>query len=308
MKVCITGSSGMVGKNLLEHPEINSFFILAPTSTEINLLNYTEIFDYLNSQKPDLIIHCAGRVGGIQANINNPYAFLSDNLLMGLNLVKAAQEVGIKRFLNLSSSCSYPRNIQNPLKEEYILQGELEPTNEGYALAKVALLKLCEYLSKQNNEYQYKTLIPCNLYGRWDKFDPKHSHMIPAVIKKIHEAKINNKTELEIWGDGSARREFMYVGDLADFIIKAINNFDSLPLIMNIGLGYDFSINEYYQTIAEVLGYKGQFSYDLSKPIGMKQKLLDISKQKALNWVAQTNLKDGIKKTYQFFMKEALQK
>jgi GDP-L-fucose synthase len=299
MKILITGSSGMVGKNLLEALKDKEYQLLTPRQRDLDLLNYCDVLAYLQNHGVQFIVHCAGKVGGIQANIREPYAFLANNLLMGLNLIKAAKELKIKKLLNLSSSCCYPRAIKNPLKEEYILQGQLEPTNEGYALAKIAVLKLCAY---SNPEYQYKTLIPCNLYGPWDKFDPMHSHMIPAVIKKIHEAKINNQTELEIWGDGLARREFMYAGDLAHYILKAIEEFDSLPPIMNVGLGFDYSINDYYQIVAEVLGYKGHFKYNLEKPIGMKQKLLDIELQNKLGWKAKTSLKDGIKKTYKFYL------
>jgi GDP-L-fucose synthase len=302
MRVLITGSSGMVGKNILEHPEISSYEILKPTSSELNLLGYSEVKDYLEKYKPDLIIHAAGRVGGIQANIKEPVSFLLDNLDMGRNVVGAAREVGIKKLINLGSSCMYPKDATNPLKEEYILQGMLEPTNEGYALAKITTARLCEYISKEDSNFQYKTLVPCNLYGRWDKFDPHHSHMIPAVIRKIHDAKFNGESEVEIWGDGTARREFMYAGDLADCIIKTINSFETLPSMLNVGLGYDFTINEYYKTIAEIVGYKGNFVHDLTKPVGMKQKVEDVSKLKDWGWSAKVDLKEGIANTYKFYL------
>lgn len=299
MRILITGSSGMVGKNLVEALESQNYELLTPIRKDLDLLDFQSTFAYLDRYKPDFIIHCAGRVGGIQSNMKNPYAFLSDNLLMGMNLINAAKDLKIKRLLNLSSSCCYPRNIQNPLKEEYILQGELEPTNEGYALAKVVVLRLCAFSFP---EHQYKTLIPCNLYGRWDKFDPSQSHMIPAVIKKIHEAKKEKQNEIEIWGDGSARREFMYVADLANCLVHAINDFDSLPPLTNIGLGFDYSINDYYKTVAEVLDYQGTFRYNLDKPVGMKQKLLDISKQTQWGWQSKTSLRKGIEKTYKFYL------
>lgn len=291
----------MVGKNILEHPKTNQFEFLTPSSSELNLLDYDAVSKYIQSNKPDLIIHAAGLVGGIQANISNPVLFLVTNLDVGKNIIMAAKNNGVKKLINLASSCMYPRNAQNPLAEELILNGELEPTNEGYALAKIVATRLCEYIHKEDNSFEYKTIIPSNLYGRFDKFSPEHSHMVPAVIKKIHEAVAENKTELEIWGDGKARREFMYAGDLADFVFYAIANFEKMPQNINVGLGSDYTINEYYQTIAKVVGYKGRFTHDLSKPTGMKQKLIDDSKLKEFGWKHQTSLEEGLKKTYEFF-------
>lgn len=302
MKILITGSTGMVGKNIIEREELKNFSVLSPSSKDLNLLDINNVEKYLSSHMPDMIIHCAGKVGGIQANMKDMTHFLSDNLIMGINLVNSSKKLGIKRFLNLGSSCMYPRNAENPLKEEMILKGELEPTNEGYALAKITVAKLCQYISNEYEDFSYKTIIPCNLYGRWDKFDPKHSHMIPAVISKLHHAKEHNLDQIDIWGDGTARREFMYVGDLANFIIQAIEKFDSLPLTSNIGLGYDYTINEFYKTIAEVVGYQGSFVYDLTKPVGMKQKLIDTTIINNWGWKAETNLKDGIQKTLEFYL------
>lgn len=198
----------------------------------------------------------------------------------------------------------YPRDALNPLGEELILKGELEPTNEGYALAKVTSTRLCEYIRQENPARLYKTIIPCNLYGRFDKFDPNHSHMIPAVIRKIDEAKKNNLVELDIWGDGEARREFMYAEDLADFVFYAITNFDKMPQNLNVGLGTDYTINEYYEAVAKVVGYTGSFKHDLSKPVGMKQKLIDDQKLKAFGWSYKTSLELGIQKTYNFYLSE----
>lgn len=302
MKIFITGSNGMVGRNILENYEILKHDILKPASSELNLLNFNDVQAYLRKTKPDMIIHCAGIVGGIQANMNNMYKFFTGNALMGINLVKAANEQGVKKILNLSSSCTYPRNYKNPLKEEYILQSELEPTNEGYALAKLSILKMCEYISKESPDYQYKTFIPCNLYGRWDKFDDANAHMLPSVIKKIHNAVVHESPEIEIWGDGTARREFMYAADLASCIAKSIKNFEDTPHIMNVGPGVDYSINEYYETIGRILGYKGSFTHNTSMPVGMKQKLLDTCLQAKFGWEPKVTLEQGIKKTYMFFL------
>jgi len=304
MRVLITGSTGMVGKNLLDHPDINKFEILAPSSKQVNLLDNDMVYDYITSNKPEIIVHAAGKVGGIQANIKNSTDYLADNLNMGINLVMAAKKANVKKFLNLGSSCMYPRNAQNPLTEDLVLKGELEPTNEGYAIAKSTVAKLCEYISRETPDFQYKTLIPCNLYGKWDKFDPSHSHMIPAVIRKIHEAKANNISSIEIWGDGKARREFLYAGDLADCIINTIQNFDSMPVYMNVGLGFDYTIDEYYKIIGKIVGYTGKFAHDLSKPVGMKQKLVDVSKVKKFGWQYKTNIEEGIKKTYEFYLEQ----
>jgi nucleoside-diphosphate-sugar epimerase len=306
MRILITGGNGMVGKNILEHQKASNYEILAPSSSELNLRNSDSVDNYIKQHKPDVIIHAAGLVGGIQANMARPVDFLVYNLDMGRNIIMAAKENGVKYFLNMASSCMYPREAQNPLQEELILKGELEPTNEGYAIAKVVATRLCEYIVKENPELQYKTVIPCNLYGKYDKFSPEHSHMVPAVIKKIYEAKQNNATEIDIWGDGLARREFMYTGDLADFVFYALVNFEKMPQNINVGLGFDYTINEYYEAIAEAVGFTGKFVHDLSKPIGMKQKLIDDSKLKQFGWKHQTSLKEGIKNTLNYFKTEVL--
>jgi GDP-L-fucose synthase len=300
-KILLTGSTGMVGRNVLENKDISKFELLIPNSKELNLLNYEGVDKYIKENQPDFIIHTAGKVGGIQANIAHPVSFLLENLDMGRNIIIAAKNNGVKNLINLSSSCMYPRNAKNPLSEDLILKGELEPTNEGYALAKIMSTRLCEYISQEDNSYSYKTIIPCNLYGRYDKFESKHSHMIPAVVKKIHDAKRKNISTIDIWGDGTARREFMYTGDLADFIVYAIQNFSKMPQNINVGLGHDYTINEYYQIIAKVIGYEGEFTHDLTKPIGMKQKLIDDSRLLEFGWKYKTNLQKGIENIYNFY-------
>jgi len=304
--VLITGSHGMVGRNIVEFEKSKNYTLLTPKSSELNLLDRKSVDDYIKLHNPDIVIHCAGIVGGIQANMSNPVRFLVDNTQMGLNLIMGAKEAGVKYLMNMSSSCMYPRAAKNPLSEELILKGELEPTNEGYAIAKITATRLCEYISREDATYSYKTVIPCNLYGRYDKFDPKHSHMLPAVIKKIDEAKKSNHKTLDIWGDGEARREFMYAEDLADFVYYALENFENMPQNINVGLGHDYTINEYYKAIAEVVGYDGEFVHDLSKPVGMKQKLIDDTKLQKFGWHYKTSLSDGIKKTYEYYLKEVV--
>lgn len=291
----------MVGKNVLEQRFSPEYEFFAPDIPELDLFDFSAVKVYISKIKPDLIVHAAGRVGGIQANMAHPVAFLLENLDMGRNLVWAARACGVKKLINLGSSCMYPRNAPNPLKEEMLMQGELEPTNEGYALAKTVVSRLCSYISKEDPGFRYKTLIPCNLYGRWDKFAPEHSHMIPAVIRKLHAAKLNGDKTVEIWGDGLARREFMYAGDIADCIHRAVTDFNSLPELMNVGLGGDHSVNEYYRAVADVVGYSGAFTHDLTKPAGMARKLVDTSRLAAWGWKPATTLKDGIAASYEFF-------
>lgn len=296
----------MVGRNIVACQNAQNYTVLTPTSKELDLLDRKSVDAYLKSNIPDMVIHCAGIVGGIQANMANPVTFLVDNTQIGLNIIMASKDAGIKKFINMSSSCMYPREGVNPLSEALILKGELEPTNEGYALAKITSTRLCEFIHREDKSFLYKTVIPCNLYGKYDKFDPKHSHMLPAVIKKIHEAKENHQKTLDIWGDGEARREFMYVEDLADFIYYAVEHFEKMPQNINVGLGYDYTINEYYEAIAEVIGYAGSFVHDLSKPVGMKQKLIDDTKLQAFGWKHKTSLEEGIKKIYEYYKKEVL--
>ena len=302
MKVLVTGSSGMVGLNLINYKSASSYNILSPSSSELDLTSFFDLNEYLQKNKPDFIIHCAGLVGGIQDNINRPYHFFSQNIKMGQNLIWAAVENDIDKLINLGSSCMYPKNRNEALRESEILSGPLEPTNEGYAIAKIAIAKLCEYTNAQFGK-QYKTIIPCNLYGKWDKFDPKKSHMIPAVIDKIHKAKVNDEKFVEIWGDGSARREFMYAEDLADFIWYCVDNFNKLDLYTNVGLGYDYSIKEYYEIIADVVGYNNEFNLNLDKPSGMSRKLCSVEKQDNLGWKPKFSIKDGIKNTYEYYLK-----
>mgnify|MGYP003753105835 CR=1 FL=1 len=304
-KILLTGAGGMVGRNILEHPDIGDFEMLAPRSNELNLLDLNALQAYLKRHKTDMVIHAAGKVGGIQANMREPVSFLMENLDMGRNVVWGARQAGIKRLINLGSSCMYPRNHTEPLSEELVLQGELEPTNEGYALAKIMALRLCQYIRHETPAMQYKTLIPCNLYGRYDSFDPATSHMVPAVIAKLHAAREAGQQTMDIWGDGTARREFMYAGDLAGAVLRAAADIEALPDLMNIGVGHDHSITDYYKTAAGVVGWDGTFTHDLSKPTGMQQKLCDTSRQQDWGWAPQTDLAAGMALTYEFFLERA---
>ena len=302
--ILLTGSGGMVGQNLLEHPDISSYDILLPRSNELDLRDFEKVENYLLKYKPEMIIHAAGKIGGIQANLREPVRFLVDNLDMGRNIVMGAYKSGIKKLINIGSSCMYPANISEPLTEDMLLTGKLEETNEGYSIAKLATARLCEYVSRENSSFNYKTLIPCNLYGKFDKFKVDYSHLVAAVIHKVHQAKKDDANEVEVWGDGMARREFMYAGDLADALIWSINQFDELPEYMNIGLGVDITIDEYYKKVAKVIGYTGNFAHDETKPVGMIRKLVNTDLQTKLGWQPKTSLEVGLQKTYEFYLNE----
>jgi len=305
-KIYISGGSGLVGKNIIENLDNSKYEILHPSSSELNLLNTDAVKEFFKHNKPDIVIHCAGKVGGIQANMINQFDYFTENILMGLNVVKSAKEAGVRRFLNLSSSCAYPAKAPNPLTEDLIFTGKFEKTNEGYAIAKTAILKMCGFITSQFNGFFYKTIIPCNLYGKYDKFGESNSHMIPAVIKKLYFAKINKLESVEIWGTGKSRREEMFASDFAIIISEILDRFDEMPNIMNIGSGCDYSINDYYKIIAKVIGYNGKFTHDLTKPEGMQQKLMDVSKQKSLGLKLKYSLEEGIKETYEYFLKNEL--
>ena len=292
----------MVGQNFLEHPLAGKFEIIAPRSAELDLRDFAKVAAFVKKCQPDFIVHAAGKVGGIQANMSAPVDFLVENMDMGRNIVLAARQAGVHRLLNLGSSCMYPREAPNPLQEEMILTGELEPTNEGYALAKIMTARLCQYISTEDDSFHYKTFIPCNIYGRHDKFDPAHSHLIPAIIHKIYQAIQDNHAPVEIWGDGQARREFMYAADLADAMMSAVEKFGELPTYMNIGVGDDNTITTYYEAVAKVLGYEGEFIYDTSKPVGMMRKLVSVEKQTKWGWSPQVSLEDGIARTYDYYL------
>lgn len=301
-RLLITGGNGMVGRNLREHHASEQWELLAPSRAELDLTDCQAVRSWIERHKPDAVIHTAGLVGGVQANIASPVTFLTVNATIGQNIVMCARDAGIRLLLNLASTCMYPRGLDIPLSEDMILSGELEPTNEGYAIAKILTTRLCQYIRRENSAFQYKTLIPCNLYGRHDKFNPAQSHLIPAIIHKIHEAKQTGAKTVEIWGDGTVRREFLFAGDLADAALLALDHIEALPDLMNVGPGYDYTINEYYATAAQIVGWQGRFVHDLSRPVGMKRKLSDISRLEAWGWKARTKLQDGLQQTYDFYL------
>ena len=302
--IFVTGGTGMVGHNVCDLAAGRGLDVVAPRHRELDLLDGDAVAAILGKVRPAVVVHAAGHVGGIEANMREPVRFLTENYEMGKNVVLGARAAGVSRLVNLGSSCMYPKDSPRPLVEEDILSGSLEPTNEAYALAKSAVQRLAAYISSETPEFQYKTLIPCNLYGRYDSFDPKRSHLAAAVIHKLHRAKVEGRDSVDIWGDGSARREFLYAGDLADAILAAIDRFDSLPPVLNIGAGVDHTVNEYYEVAAAVVGFAGTFVHDLSKPVGMMRKLMDVSRATAWGWSAATPLKEGLARTYEFYRAE----
>ena len=292
----------MVGRNFIENKGSKNYHLIAPTRKELNLLEFEEVNSFISKNRIDLIIHAAGRVGGIQLNNKEPLLFLQDNAEMGKNIVLAAKKQNIKHLINLSSSCVYPKNMKIPLEEDLILTGPLEPTNEGYAIAKIFVQKLCTYINKENIDLKYKTIIPCNLYGKYDDFSLDSGHLLPNIINKIHNAKLNNLDKVVVWGNGSVRREFMYVGDLVDFLYYSIENFLEMPEIMNVGVGKDHSVLDYYKIVAKNFGWNGSFDFDLSKPVGQKQKLVSVKKLKKFGWKSRVSLKKGIDKTIKYYL------
>ena len=302
-KILITGSSGLVGNSLIKLLNIKDYTILTPSSKKLNLLNLNSIKSYLKKNKPNQIIHLAGYIGGIGANTSEPVNFLQENLLMGINLIKCSCKLNIKNFLNMGSSCIYPPNLKNPIKENQLLQGNIELSNEGYAIAKIATIKLCEYISKNYN-YNYFSLIPCNIYGPHDKFDEKKGHVVGSLIKKILTAKEYNKKKVEIWGSGKPSRELIYVDDVAKAIIKFMFNrtlINKKIYWLNIGTGIDKKIDEIVKKIAKIIDYKGKLVYNLKKPDGVKSKLMNISLSKKFGWSAKINLNHGLKKTIYWY-------
>jgi GDP-L-fucose synthase len=296
------GGSGMLGQAIRRRaaelaPKWN---IDAPSSKELDLRDRAQLKKWFSAHTYDLIIHAAAKVGGIKANVVDPSGFLCDNMLMGMNVVEAAREAGVKKLLYLGSSCMYPKDYGVDLKEEHILAAPLEPTNEGYALAKIATARFCDYVSRQYR-LCYRTIIPCNLYGVGDHFDAASGHLIAAAIAKISEAVRQGKESVEIWGDGTARREFLYVDDLADFILTYGGDLEKLPPHLNVGFGKDYTVNEYYDCIARVLGFKGKFDHVLNAPVGMLKKLMDSSRANAVGWHPRVDLESGIAQTVAWY-------
>lgn len=274
--------------------------IIGRTSKELDLRNQADVEDFFAEEKPEYVVLAAAKVGGIMANIEKPAEFLYDNLAIQNNIIHSSYKNNVKKLLFLGSSCIYPRLSPQPMKEEYLLDGKVEPTNEGYAIAKIAGMKLCEMYNRQYGT-NYISVMPCNLYGPGDNFDKLHSHVVPALIRKFHEAKLYNEKEVSIWGTGSARRELLFVEDLADACLYLMENFSGSNFF-NIGTGRDISIKDLSELIKDITGYKGNVVFDIAKPDGMPQKLLDVTNIKKAGWHYKTKLRDGLEMTYKWYL------
>ncbi|MDQ7841960.1 MAG: GDP-L-fucose synthase [bacterium] len=306
LRVLLTGGHGMVGQAVRRAASRSGlgWNIIAPQRRQVDLRDRDAVWHLFQESRFDLVIHCAARVGGIAANIEDPAGFLLDNLRLSLNVLEMARDVGVPRVINVGSSCMYPKDYPDLLREEDLLAAPLEPTNEGYALSKLVGAKLCEYISREG-DYCYRTIIPCNLFGPGDEFSPDRSHLIAAAICKIQRALETGCDSVEIWGDGEARREFLFVDDLAGFLISIASRMDELPPYLNLGYGKDYTVNEYYRMVARQMGFEGSFTYDRSKPIGMHRKLLASTRAAQLfNWSPRTSVEEGIRQTVHHFRSE----
>jgi GDP-L-fucose synthase len=301
IKIYIPGHRGMVGSAIWRILNNKGYYnLIGKTSTELDLRNQESVLNFYSIERPDVVIDAAARVGGILANNNFPYQFLMENMQIQNNLIDGANKAGIEKFIFLGSSCIYPKFAQQPLKEEYLLTDSLEPTNEWYAIAKIAGVKACQAIRKQYKK-EYVSLMPTNLYGSFDNFDLQSSHVLPAMLRKFHEAKINNHSDVILWGSGTPMREFLFVDDMAEAVVYTLEN--NLPeYLYNIGTGKDITIKELAETIQSVTGHQGNILWDASKPDGTPRKLMDVSKMKELGWQHSTDLEDGIKKTYSWFL------
>lgn len=300
-KIFVAGHRGLVGSAIWRYLEANGFSnLVGKTSTELDLRDRSSVFSFMKSELPDIVIDSAAKVGGIQANNTYPAEFLSDNLQIQVNLIDAANASNVRRFIFLGSSCIYPKFAEQPIKESSLLTGALEPTNDAYAIAKIAGIMQIQASRKQFGR-NWVSAMPTNLYGPGDNFHPANSHVLPALIRRIHEAKLKSATEVIIWGTGTPRREFLHVDDLARAVGFLIEQYDA-PEPINIGCGYDISIRELAELVSEIIGFDGQLVQDLSKPDGTPQKLLDISKIRELGWNPTISLKEGITETYNWFL------
>lgn len=306
LKIYIAGHRGMVGSAIWRILESKGYTnLIGKTSKELDLRNQIAVNDFFQSEKPDVVIDAAARVGGILANNDYPYTFLMENMQIQNNLIDAALKLDVDKFIFLGSSCIYPKFAPQPLKEDYLLTDSLEPTNEWYAIAKIAGVKACQAIRKQYNK-DFVSLMPTNLYGPHDNFDLKTSHVLPAMIRKFHEAKVKEEETglnepVELWGTGSPKREFLHVDDLAKAVLYALEN-KLEEHLYNVGTGIDLRIKDLAETIQNITGHKGEIEWDSSKPDGTPRKLMDISKLHQQGWKHEIDLEKGIEQTYKWFL------
>lgn len=310
-KIYIAGHRGMVGSAIVRQLESRGFTnLLIRSHTELDLTKQAQVQAFFQQEKPDYVILAAGKVGGIHANNTFPADFIYQNIMIAANVINSAYENNVKRLLLLGSTCIYPRAVEQPMREEALLTGILEPTNEPYALAKIAGIKLCESYNRQHDT-DYRSVMPTNLYGSNDNFHPENSHVIPGLMRRFHEAKINNDTELTVWGTGKAMREFLYVDDMAEASLYVLElskksyqaNTRSTLSHINVGSGVDITIRELAEVIKEVVGFNGEINFDSSRPDGAPRKLIDVNRLSNMGWKYNVALKDGLSKTYNWYLK-----
>lgn len=300
-KIYVAGHRGLVGSAIVRNLQERGFTnIIGKTHKELDLTRQDEVEKFFEAEKPEYVFLAAAKVGGIQANNTTPAEFIYDNLMIETNIINSAYKNKVKKLLFLGSSCIYPKFAEQPIKEEYLLTGELEPTNEAYAIAKITGIELCKFYRRQYG-CDFISAMPTNLYGINDNFDLETSHVLPALIRKFHEAKINNAEEVVMWGTGKPLREFMYVDDLADALVHLMLNYSD-EIHVNMGTGKDLAIGELAEIVKEVVGFKGKIVNDLSKPDGTPRKLLDVSRLASTGWKYKTELKEGIEKIYKWYL------
>ena len=298
--IYIAGHRGLVGSAILRRLNQSGYEnLITRTSRELDLRNQAEVDRFFARKQPEYVFPAAAKVGGILANSNYPAEFIYDNLLIQINVIHSAYKYGVKKLLFLGSSCIYPRECPQPMKKDYLLDGKLEPTNEPYGVAKIAGIKMCQAYNRQYGT-NFISVMPTNIYGPNDNFDLESSHVLPALIRKFHEARLEQREEVVVWGSGRPRREFLFVDDLADACVFLMDNYNDNEII-NIGTGKDITILELAGIVREVVGFQGRIVFDPSMPDGTPRKLLDVSHLKALGWEARTSLRDGIEKTYKWF-------
>lgn len=299
-KIFVAGHRGLVGSAIVRELEANGYTnIIKKTRKELDLMDQKATEAFFQNEKPEYVFCAAAKVGGIWANNNQKAEFIYENLEVQNNLIHNAYKSGVKKLLFLGSSCIYPRQAPQPIKEEYLLTGPLEPTNDAYAIAKIAGITMCQSYNQQYGT-NYISVMPTNLYGMNDNFDLKTAHVLPSLLRKFHEAKVNNSLSVEVWGTGSAMREFLYVDDLASAVVFLMNNYDGSEIV-NIGTGEDCSIKELAEMIKTVVGFEGEIYWNTVKPDGTPRKLLDVSKLAMFGWRYSTSLKIGLKKTYNWY-------
>lgn len=300
-KIYIAGHRGMVGSAIVRKLQSEGYTnIVTRSSKELDLRRQTDVEEFFAQEKPDYVFLTAAKVGGIMANSTYPADFMYDNMIMEMNVIRSSFENKVKKLMFLGSSCIYPRMAPQPMKEDCLLTSSLEPTNEAYALAKISGLKYCEYLNRQHGT-NYISGMPTNLYGPNDNYHPQNSHVLPAMIRRFHEAKEAGLPEVVVWGTGKVLREFLYVDDLADACVFLMHNYSGNEP-MNIGTGKEISIGDLASTVKKIVGYKGEISFDISKPDGTPRKLLDVTKLEKLGWVYKTEIEDGIEMAYKDFL------